>query len=265
MLLEHILLEQEQKDLLSTFVEASRNVPRGKREKFLCIGGIVGMEYQSTISHPGLLNGEYVAYDEDVEMLGRNFLVECSDRNRGSKMLHVTPLGFQYYEKIKAESAETIQHIEDTVSSYLHSYRFQRKYAIAYEKWSEAEKMLWSTDSIQQLTMMGHLCREAIQEFVSVLVETYRPKNVTNDPAKTVARLKAIISIKFHNDRQTERAFLDALICYWGTLSDLIQRQEHDSQKEGQSLVWEDGRRVIFHTAIVMFEIDKSLSSKQDE
>jgi hypothetical protein len=58
----------------------------------------------------------------------------------------------------------------------------------------------------------------------------------------------------------TEKPFLDALLGYWGTVSDLIQRQEHGGQKEGQSLVWEDGRRVVFQTAVVMFEIDRSLS-----
>jgi hypothetical protein len=47
---------------------------------------------------------------------------------------------------------------------------------------------------------------------------------------------------------------------YWGTVNDLIQRQEHGAQREGGALAWEDGRRVVFQTAIVMFEIDRSLS-----
>jgi hypothetical protein len=58
-----------------------------------------------------------------------------------------------------------------------------------------------------------------------------------------------------------EKPFLEALIAYWGTVSDLIQRQEHGSQKEGKELVWEDGRRVVFQTAMVMLEFDKSLSN----
>jgi hypothetical protein len=39
-----------------------------------------------------------------------------------------------------------------------------------------------------------------------------------------------------------------------------VQRQEHGAQKEGRPLVWEDGRRVVFQTAIVMFELDRALS-----
>jgi hypothetical protein len=45
----------------------------------------------------------------------------------------------------------------------------------------------------------------------------------------------------------------------YATVSDLVQRQEHAGQREGEPLVWEDGRRIVFQTAIVMFEIDRSL------
>ena len=43
-------------------------------------------------------------------------------------------------------------------------------------------------------------------------------------------------------------------------MSDLAQKQEHGGQKEGEPLVWEDTRRIVFQTILVMFEIDKSLS-----
>ncbi len=58
---------------------------------------------------------------------------------------------------------------------------------------------------------------------------------------------------------KTKGDFLEALVAYWGTVNDLIQRQEHDSQKDGNPLIWEDARTVVFQTLIVMFEIDKSL------
>jgi hypothetical protein len=44
----------------------------------------------------------------------------------------------------------------------------------------------------------------------------------------------------------TGKQFLDALVAYWGTVSDLVQRQEHGAQKEVSNLVWGDGRRVVF-------------------
>ncbi len=43
-------------------------------------------------------------------------------------------------------------------------------------------------------------------------------------------------------------------------MSGLVQRQEHGGQKEGAALRWEDARRVACQTAVVMFEIDRSLA-----
>ena len=39
---------------------------------------------------------------------------------------------------------------------------------------------------------------------------------------------------------------------------DLVQRQEHGGQKEGEPLGWEDGRRVVFQTANVMVELHRA-------
>lgn len=74
----------------------------------------------------------------------------------------------------------------------------------------------------------------------------------------TVARLQSILK-KSSQLGSTEKPFLEALLAYWGTINDLIQRQEHGAQKERQVLLWEDARRVVFQTIVVMFEIDKSL------
>ena len=53
--------------------------------------------------------------------------------------------------------------------------------------------------------------------------------------------------------------WLDALIRYWGTVSDLVQRQVHDATREGASLTVEDSRRVVFQTAMVMYEVDRAV------
>lgn len=52
-----------------------------------------------------------------------------------------------------------------------------------------------------------------------------------------------------------------ALVDYWDSVSDLANRQEHRAAREGDALVAEDGRRLIFHTVVVMFEIDRFLIS----
>lgn len=58
----------------------------------------------------------------------------------------------------------------------------------------------------------------------------------------------------------TEHEFLKAYISYWGTVNDLVQRQEHGAQKEGEKLIWEDGRRVVFNTMVLMYEVDGAIN-----
>ena len=95
-----------------------------------------------------------------------------------------------------------------------------------------------------------------MQAFTSDIIEQYPPASVTSDPTMTVTRLRAVLTLLASQLGTTEEPFLNALIAYWGTVSDLVQRQEHGAQKEGQPLVWEDARRVVFQTALVMFEVD---------
>ena len=97
-----------------------------------------------------------------------------------------------------------------------------------------------------------------MQEFASGLITKYNPPNDT-DPAKTKTRIKAVLGHRASTLGSTEKDFLAALLKYWGTVVDLVQRQVHQGQKEGEPLVWEDGRRA-FQTSIVMFEIAKALA-----
>jgi len=156
---------------------------------------------------------------------------------------------------------QPLERVQETVRNYILSDDIQRQYPLAYKKWSDAEAMLWSSDSEEKFTTVGHLCREAFQEFATYLVEKYQPPNVDENKSHDVARIKAVLAALDPRLGETEKPFLSALLAYWGTLSDLIQRQEHGAQKEGEPLVWVDARRVVFQTAILMFEIDSSLKN----
>jgi len=79
-------------------------------------------------------------------------------------------------------------------------------------------------------------------------------------PYRIVKHIRAVLDINKTQFGEKTTEALDALVHYWGTVSDLIQRQEHGSQAAGRPLVWEDARRVVFQTAIVMFEIDNAVS-----
>jgi len=249
----HILLETEQEELLLLIVEAARNTPREKRDKFYVIqldGGV------DLLHHPGI-KGECRIYYGDVEILGQQGLVTIGSSSSGTPNFDVTPLGFRYYEHLKRKRGEPVQRVETTVREYINAPEFRAKYPEAFAKWSSAEDLLWQTNTQQQLTTIGHLCREALQGFVSALVERLRPPDVNTNKAKTVARLKTVLEAVQLGE--TKKDFLEALLAYWGTLNNMVQRQEHGASKEGEQLVWEDARCVVFQTMIAMFEIDRTL------
>jgi hypothetical protein len=98
-----------------------------------------------------------------------------------------------------------------------------------------------------------------MQEFADALIKRHGPSNVEPDKAKTVARVRAVLEFYAAKLGRTQKAFLDALLVYWGTVSDLTERQEHGSQNVERPLIWEDAGRVVFQTLVVMFEVDQAL------
>jgi hypothetical protein len=257
---ENIILEPEQKQLLSVLVEASRNIPRHQRRPFF----ISSTQQGRFIQHHSLPDLHSEVYMGDVRQLGHKGLIDLTYPGPGpTANLDVTPEGVRYYEWMKQREGQPIQRIEIEIKTYLNADDFHNRHQAAYQKWTEAESMLWGSDSKQQLTTIGHLCREAVQEFATALVERHHPPEVDENKAHTRNRLKAVLAQQADWLGETERPFLDALIDYWEAFEKLIQRQEHGGQKEGEALVWEDGRRVVFQTAVVMYEIDRALSYAQ--
>jgi hypothetical protein len=250
-----ILLLDHQKELLLALVKAEHAVSPEKRHKFLVSETHGG----TSILHDGL-PANFQANTSDIESLGDAQLLRLGGGSRGSIHFSVTPLGFKYSQWLREVSGEPVERVTSETRTYIVSDAFKSRYPLAYEKWAQAEADLWGEDSASQLTTIGHLCREALQEFTSVIVERVQPSNVDTNNTMTVARMRAALDHVAGQLGTTEKPFLDALLAYWGTLGDLVQRQEHGAQKEGKSLEWEDARRVVFQTAVVIFEIDHAVS-----
>ncbi|MFQ4136228.1 hypothetical protein PGN35_007890 [Nodosilinea sp. PGN35] len=256
--MENILLTSTQEELLSSLVEAERQQPPDHRERFTLVEVMIS---SPSVQHPGLPQKSITVFTPDLETLAEEGLIRFSStRQRGFAPFTITPLGFKYYEYLKTRSGEPIQRLVSEIKKYLDAETFQARYPAAYQKWSESENLLWGADSEQQLTVIGHLCREAMQEFAYTLICHYSPPNVDTNKARTVSRIRSVMELRKQDLGERKHAFLDALLPYWGTVSDLVQRQEHGAQKEGKHLTWEDGRRVVFHTMVVMFEIDNMLN-----
>ena len=254
-------LEPEQQELLCRFVEADRRVSSGRRGKFVAIvpgrGGpavfILRIEGARGIQLTGSLT--------DAEILAYKGLLGVSFTKKGTSMFHVMPEGLQYYRELK-QVLPPVEAVEGEIQRFLSSDEFRRIHGAAFEKWSSAASLLWGSDSQKQYTTVGHLCREAMQEFADQLVRQYKPPEVDLDKAHIVARVRSVLQASGGNPGSTEKGFLDALLAYWGTVSDLVQRQEHDAQKEGESLEWEDARRVVFQTCVVMYEVHRALTRR---
>lgn len=251
---DSILLEKEQEDLLIALVEAARRQPRNERNKFmvsmsLTTTDIIGLE---DFPHP---------YKGDVETLARSGLLNASNTSKGTLTFDVAPLGFRYYEHLMKSRGSAAERVETNVMGYLGTSGFQQRHPEAFAKWQQAEELLWSSNSEMQHTAVGHHCREAMQLFATSLVNRYQLPEVESDPAKTVSRLRAVLNQAKLVASAGIIEMLDALVVYWGTTSDLAQRQGHGGQKEGAVLTREDSRRLVFHSAIVMIEFDRVLKS----
>ena len=210
--------------------------------------------------HPPSTKG-MEAYMGDIDLLADAKLIRISRQGEQFKRIFdVTPLGFEYYRQITEQTTEPISRVEASIKGYLDADDFKLRYPEAYDKWSKAESIVWNDNSEQQLTVIGHLCREALQEFTNKLVERIRPPEIDENRDHTVNRIRAVLAQQGNQLGTTERPFLDALVRYWRTVSDIVQRQEHGSQREVSLLTGEDGRRVVFQTAVVMFEIDRALA-----
>lgn len=251
-------IDKKHENLLIDLVEAERRVPREQRQHFYISRTIGPAGVQ--LDHEGWLDQERRVFEGDIEFLARSGLIAMSRLGSNLDGFYVTPAGFAYYAEAMKRRGQPIVRVQSISRDYISSDGFQRKYPSAYAKWAQAEALLWSSDSSTVFSTIGHLAREAMQEFASVLVDRFHPAGVDTDRAKTISRIRAVLNQQTATLEKFEKEFLDALLAYWGTVSDLVQRQEHGAQRETTPLVWEDARRVVFQVVTVMFELDRALS-----
>ncbi|MBX9722583.1 MAG: hypothetical protein K2X81_14385 [Candidatus Obscuribacterales bacterium] len=252
---ETVDLLDHQKTILLELVKADHSVPLEHRGRFIVSEA---MGQPPSVAHRGLPENLDVGVG-DIESLGDANLLRLGRGSGGSLKFTIAPLGFRYAQWLREQTGEPLLRVSDTVRAYLGAAQFQNQHKVAYQKWTQAEAALWGEDSANQLTTIGHLCREVLQDFCTELIAKHQPPQHNADKAKTVDRLRSVFKHHQSTLGQGVTEFLGALVGYWGALSDLVQRQEHGAAKEGEPLTWEDAQRVVFHTAVVMWEIDRSL------
>lgn len=254
------MLEPTQEKLLIQLVEAERRLPRNERQYFYVAHriGPPGVE----LIHSAIPKESPRVFEGDLRTLeSQGFLSIVSYDGNEIESFYITNMGIHEYEKIIQKIGQPIERVQKIFKEYVESNRFKTSYPRAYAKWSQAENLLWKDDTDSTITTIGHLIREAMQEFADTLVVRYNLQERLSEKSKTVVRIRAVLELLSPKYGKIEKEFLDALLAYWGTVLDLVQRQEHGSQKENESLLWVDARRIVFQTAIVMFEIDCTLTN----
>ena len=243
-----VYLEDEQREGLSWMVQSERSLPHGQHGSFLLADTTGGC----FLLHPFL--GERPAVRKsDLNALAGHRLLPRSRGSGGGLLYDIMPLGRRYYAETKRRAGEAATAVDKEIRGCLDSKAFMHAFPDGYARWRQAEQELWNADTPAQMTIIGHTCRQALQEFAAALAQRHGVQQIPADHSKTVQRIKAVLEIQELG--KTHRAFLDALLAYWGTVSDLVQRQEHGALREQEPLTWEDARRVVFQTAIIMFEI----------
>ncbi len=251
-----MLLEDEQKELLAKFVEAHRNAPREARGQFIAVEYLGST--QATFIHSMVQGLQFQGSLGDAHVLAQAGFLRPSWGSGRSPLFYVLPRGIEFYEEMMT-SSPAIDAVEKEIRRFLSASEFKESHSAALAKWEQSAALLWAADSAEQLTTIGHLCREALQEFAASLARQHGVDVSNIEAAKTVARLKVVLAARTLKLGTTEAAFLEALISYWGTVSDLVQRQEHGLQRERGPLVWEDGRRIVFQICVLMYEVSRSL------
>lgn len=247
-------LDPAQEQALALLVEATRRLPREARRPFY--GARSATSHNLILIHPEVPEGHPGIYPGDLDELVSRGLVRRSMPGGRTWTFEVTARGFRHYEELARRQGGAEKAIEQQTRSYIDSSGFRSRHSGAFAKWSEAERLLWGSDSDQSLTVVGHDCREAMQLFATSLLERYPSPDAPADPARTKSRVAAVVQ-GLASSSSSSRDLAVHLLSYWSAVVESVQRQEHGAQKEGRHLLWEDARRVVFHTLFAMTELDR--------
>jgi hypothetical protein len=166
------------------------------------------------------------------------------------------------------------ERIEDYLRAYLDGERFASVHPLARGRWLIAWEMLWCADSRIKVIGLGRRAHDALGAFSESLLERClapaadrRPEAPSGDtqPAEPLDGL-ATVAEAYRAQLGDDRCeLLTGLLEHWRALAAAVTRHETAADRGsagelGQRLRWEDGRRLVLFTALVMVEIDRSFA-----
>lgn len=172
------------------------------------------------------------------------------------------------HEGVHAEGLPRMDHglrIEDFdgLEAYLTACvgheRFRSVHLGAYERWSQASATLYSDSTRESLLAAGQNAHEALQEFALAVSEPpHSPTPDSDSTEATVGRLRAFTEAYRSQLGDARCDLLQGLLDHWRALTEHLQDHAQQAEMLEEPLRWEDGRRVVILTALVMVEIDRS-------
>jgi hypothetical protein len=208
-------LEAEQQQVLRAVVEARRSVSREDRQRFSYMHvSTYNRKAYGILAHPGLPGGRIKVNPLDMDALFDSGAFRVAEKMGDTTYLDVTKDGLEYYESLMVGEGSPVQRVEGRMWKSLLSGDFQTRHRGAYDKWANAEQLLWGDDSPEQLSRIGLLCRESVILFVDALVEKYQPSGVNPDKSRTKDRLNAVIGTAKPDMGKKEGEWLKSLLDY---------------------------------------------------
>ncbi|HWX98154.1 MAG TPA: hypothetical protein VNZ01_15030 [Solirubrobacteraceae bacterium] len=162
------------------------------------------------------------------------------------------------------------QRIDEYLRAYIEDERFRSTHPLAYGRWLVAWEMLWCADSRAKLIAVARRAPDAMRAFASSLLEHCTPLAMDPDWPDLLAddsrRPDPLDDLKSVTDAYREQLgaersqLLLGLLDRWLALLQNVRRHEQGSPRPPERLRWEDGRRLVLFTALVMVEFDRSFS-----
>jgi hypothetical protein len=110
-------------------------------------------------------------------------------------------------------AGDPFQNVMGTTRAWLDSAGFRAAFPSAFGAWISAEKLLWAPDTTNQLTAIGHHCRDAAQAFATELVEQHQPPDVDLDRTHVERRLGAVIAMYRERLGEARRNWSSCCLC----------------------------------------------------
>jgi hypothetical protein len=167
-------------------------------------------------------------------------------------------------------SVTDFQRIDDYLRAYLEDERFRSAHPLAYGRWLVAWEMLWCADTRAKVIDAAERTPAAMHAFGSSLLERCTPlamdphwPDLLADGSRRPDPLEGLTSVAdaYREQLGEERSeLLRGLVEHWRTLLLGVCRHDDSSRPPAERLHWEDGRRLVLFTALVMVEFDRSFA-----